>query len=141
MKNMIELITLLGEDNVENIKKSITRIIIDRVRSDLDDYSNYLIYPPDIQEMVDGAVEDNYKKLSKMYKDAVLEINKDYIEKLKAYMAKPAEESSLRRKVLKLAKEYYWAGNEYSKDRKMANDLFNILELTQEEMEEFKEQK
>lgn len=141
MKNMIELMTLLGEDNVENIKKSITRIIIDRVRSDLDDYSNYLIYPPDIQEMVDDAVEDNYKKLSKMYKDAVLEINKDYIEKLKAYMAKPAEESSLRRKVLELAKEYYWAGNEYSKDRKMANDLFKILKLTQEEMEEFKEKK
>lgn len=141
MKSITELITLLGEDNVENIKKSIAQIIINRVRSDLDDYGNYLIYPPDIQEMVDGAVEDNYKKLSKMYKDAVLEINKDYIEKLKAYMAKPAEESSLRRKVLELAKKYYLAGNEYSKDRKMANDLFEILELTQEEMEEFKEKK
>ncbi len=149
MNRTIELISLLGEENVKKLKDSITNILIKRVKDDLDTYGNYLIYPPDIQAMMDEAVEDTYNKVRKMYKNAVLDINKDYIEKMKAYMADTTKDSQLRHEVFNLAKEYFWKANENSKEREFAKKLLEILrltqeeltqeELTQEEMEEFKE--
>lgn len=149
MNTTIGLISLLGEENVKKLKDSITNILIQRVKYDLDTYGEYLIYPPDIQATMDEAVEDTYTKVRKMYKNAVLDINKGYIEKMKAYMADTTKGSQLRHEVFNLAKEYFWKGNEYSKERKFAKKLLEILrltqeeltqeELTQEEMEEFKE--
>lgn len=139
MNRTIELISLLGEENVKKLKDRITNILIERVKDDLDTYENYLIYPPDIQAMMDEAVEDTYTKVRKMYKNAVLDINKTYIEKMKAYMADTTKDSHLRHEVFSLAKEYFWKGNENSKEREFAKKLLEILRLTQEEMEEFKE--
>lgn len=141
MNRTIELISLLGEENVKKLKDSITNILIKRVKDDLDTYSNYLIYPPDIQVTMDEAVEDTYNKVRKMYKNAVLDINKDYIEKMKAYMADATKDSQLRHEVFALAKEYFWKGNEHSKEREFAKKLLEILRLTQEELtqEELKE--
>lgn len=141
MNKTIELISLLGEENVKKLKDRITDMLIERVRDDLDTYGEYLIYPPDIQATMDEAVEDTYTKVLKMYKNAVLDINKDYIEKMKAYMADAAKDSHLRHEVFKLAKEYYWKGNEFSRERDFAKKLLEILRLTQEENKRIRRRK
>lgn len=68
------LIKLLGADRVEDIKDNITQIIIQKVKSDIKNWSQYLFYPPDHEWIIKEAVEEVTKKLKKMYKDAMLEV-------------------------------------------------------------------
>lgn len=49
-KNLSELDYLLGENNVEDIKKRIGDLIVDRIASDLRAYDYYLFYPEDYTE-------------------------------------------------------------------------------------------
>jgi hypothetical protein len=53
---------------------------------------------------------------------------------MKIYMSSQVQETSLRKEVYDLAKEYYWKSNEHGKERKFAEDLYKILGLTQEEI-------
>lgn len=130
-----DAVQLLGEENIENLKKRICNLILERVKDDLDDYGRYLLYPPDMDDMIDDTYQMVHKKIEKMYKDAVIDVNKDYIEKMKAYMAGQfSGDKSLRREVLDLAKKYYRQSNQYGKERKFAEELLNILRLTQEEI-------
>ena len=130
-----DVIQLLGEENIENLKKRICNLILERVEADLDDYGRYLLYPPDMDDMIDDTYQMVHKKIEKMYKDAVIDVNKDYIEKMKAYMAGQfGGDKTLRREAIDLAKKYYWRGNERSKERKFAEELLSVLRLTQEEI-------
>lgn len=130
-----DAVQLLGEENIENLKKRICNLILERVKADLDDYGRYLLYPPDMDDMISDTYQMVRKKIEKMYKDAVIDVNKDYIEKMKAYMAGQfGGDKTLRREAIDLAKKYYWRGNERSKERKFAEELLEVLRLTQEEI-------
>ena len=130
-----ETIELLGEENIEDLKKKICGLIVERVKSDIDDYGRYLLYPPDMDDMIKDVYQTTCKQLKKMYKDAVIDINKDHIEKMKAYMAGQFNgDKTLRHEVLDLAKKYYWQSNQYGKERKFAEELLKVLRLTQEEI-------
>jgi hypothetical protein len=128
---MQQLISLLGEENVTELKKKIAELIVEQVRSDIEDYGEYLLYPPDMQDMIQDAMSDVDKKVSKMYKDAIIEINKDYINKMKDYMKQQINESALRSKVLDYATRLKHWGNEFSKEYKISQELFKILEETE----------
>ena len=132
--NIGALVQVLGEENVADLRKKLVDILIEKAESDLEDYSEWLLYPPDFRELINDAVNMTYKKVAKMYRDAIIDINQDYINKMKVYMSSQAQETSLRKEIYDLAKEYYWQSNEHGKERKFAEALYEILGLTQEEI-------
>lgn len=125
------LISLLGEENAEELKKGLVRLILEQAESDLKDYSEYLLYPPDMRAIIEDAMESTDKKVSKMYKDAVIEINQTYIDKMKDYMAHQVDEKELRTKIFDYAKSLKNRGNEYSKEYQISEELFKILKETE----------
>ena len=125
------LVSLLGEENAEELKKGIVRLILEQAESDLKDYGEYLLYPPDMISIIKDAMESTNKKVSKMYKDAVIEINQTYIDKMKDYMTYQVNETELRTKIFDYAESLKYRGNEYSKEYQISEELFKILKETQ----------
>lgn len=78
-------------------------------------------------------MEDTEKKIRKMYKDAVIEINQDYINKLKDYMTNQIEfpEKTMRREIIDYAGKLRWSGY---RGKEIVDELFKIVRATQEEM-------
>lgn len=140
MRELDTLVSVLGAENVDDLRKGIKELLLDKLRDDLYDYSEYLISPPDIKGVVEETVEKTKKQLMKMYKDAVIEINQDYIDKMKAYMSDQFDgDTKLRHDVFDLAKKYYWQSNEYGKERKFAEELMKILKITEADISKEKE--
>ena len=125
------LISLLGEENVEELKKGLVKLLLEQAESDLKSYSGYLLYPPDMRAVIKDAMESTDKKVSKMYKNAVIEINQDYIDKMKDYMAHQVNETELRTKIYDFAKSLEYRGNEYSKEYRISQELYKILQETE----------
>lgn len=140
MRNLDEpfsaLVKLLGEENAEDLKKRLCDLIVDQVEYDMKHYSEYLLYPPDMKDLIKDAMIATRGKVEKMYKDAVIEINQDYIEKMKQYMAQQinSPDKNMRKKIIDYANKLYWESNEYGKERKIAKELFEICQATQEEI-------
>lgn len=77
---------LLGMDNVEDIKKRISDMIVSSVGNDISHYqrSEYIFYPPDyIKGIAEEAFEEVEKKIKKMYKDAMLDVAERSVQKYK----------------------------------------------------------
>lgn len=72
-KNLSALSSLLGKDNVEDMKKQIANLIVKRVEDDINSYDYYLFYPSDYKDTIGEAFETTEKKIVKLYKDAMLE--------------------------------------------------------------------
>lgn len=84
--NLSALASLIGEDNVVDIKKRISNIIVSAVQDDVRVYQkqSYLFYPPDyIEGIAEEAFEEVEKKIKKMYKDAILDVALRSVEKYK----------------------------------------------------------
>lgn len=84
--NLSALASLIGEDNVVDIKKRISNIIVSAVQDDVKVYQkqSYLFYPPDyIKGVAEEAFEEVEKKIKKMYKDAMLDVALRSVEKYK----------------------------------------------------------
>lgn len=82
-RNLGALSSLLGEENVEDIKKRIGNLIVDRVASDLRHYDYYLFYPSDYKDAIGESFEQVEKKIVKMYKDAMLESAQEAVNRFK----------------------------------------------------------
>lgn len=80
-ENLSALDRLLGVDNVEDIKKCIADVIVQKVKSDIRLYDCYLFYPGDYQSTIADAFESVQKKITKMYKDAALESAREAIQR------------------------------------------------------------
>lgn len=132
MNEINGLISLLGEENAEELKKGLVKILLEQVESDLQNYSEYLLYPPDMRDIIKDAMESTDKKVSKMYKDAVIEINQDYIQKMKDYMTHQVNETELRTKIFDYADQLKYKGNEFSKEYQISEELFKILKETEQ---------
>ena len=104
MNEIKGLISLLGEENVEELKKGLVKLLLE---------------------------ESTNKKVSKMYKDAVIEINQDYIQKMKDYMTHQVNETELRTKIFDYADQLKYKGNEFSKEYQISEELFKILKETE----------
>jgi len=128
---LTKLVELLGEENAEELKKKIAEIIVERVEDDMRDYDRYLLYPPDMRDMIKETMESVEKKVAKMYKDAVIEVNQNYINKMKTYMMSQINESALRKKVYDYAMKLKFYGNEFSTEYKIGTELLKILEETE----------
>ena len=131
MSEIRGLISLLGEENTEKLKKGIIQLILEEVERELKNYGEYLLYPPDMKDIIKDAMESTDKKVSKMYKDAVIEINQSYIDKMKDYMTHQVNETELRTAVFDYATGLKYRGNEYSKEYQISEDLFKILNDTE----------
>lgn len=82
-KNLSALSQLLGEENVEDIKKRIGDLIVERVRSDLRSYDYYLFYPADYKVTIDEAYEKVSKKIAKLYSEKMLESAQESVQRFK----------------------------------------------------------
>lgn len=82
-ENLSALESLLGKDNVEDVKKRIASLIVERVADDIRSYDYYLFYPENYQSTIDEAFESIDKKLMKMYKDAALESAQEAVQRFK----------------------------------------------------------
>lgn len=82
-ENLGALSSLLGEENVEDVKKRIANLIVQRVADDMKHYNYYLFYPGDYQEAIGEAFEQAQKKIVKMYKDAMLESAQESVTRFK----------------------------------------------------------
>lgn len=68
------LIQFLGEDNIEEMKKRVVDVIVDRVREDLSDYCEFLIDPDDIVErLMDDTIDRVQDRVQEKLEKAVLE--------------------------------------------------------------------
>ena len=81
--NLSVLSQLIGEDNVEDVKKRIADLIVHRVASDIRGYDYYLFYPGDYHACIDEAFEKVNKKITKMYSDAALESAQEAVQRFK----------------------------------------------------------
>lgn len=82
-ENLSGLSSLLGQDNVEDVKKRIADLIVNRVESDIRTYDYYLFYPENYELTIDEAFEKVEKKLVKMYTDAMLESAQEAVNRFK----------------------------------------------------------
>lgn len=74
LDNLGALKRLIGDNNVDDVQKRIGDLIVNAVRDDLRIYQkeNYAFYPPDyIRGIIEEAVEENEKRMKKMYKEDV----------------------------------------------------------------------
>ena len=68
------LIQLLGAENVEDMKKRIVDVIVDQIRDDMRDYTDYLICPDDIVErLIDDVVNGVQDKVQEKLERIVVE--------------------------------------------------------------------
>jgi hypothetical protein len=70
---------LLGAENAEELKKRIVNDIASRIRSDINNWDEYVFYPPDFQEFFDEC----FKEAQAMVKETI--VNKLYNDMMNAY--------------------------------------------------------
>ena len=68
------LLQFLGKENVEDMKKRVVDVIVDRVREDLSDYREFLIDPDDIVErLMDDTIDRVQDRVQEKLEKVVLE--------------------------------------------------------------------
>lgn len=68
------LLQFLGKENVEDMKKRIVDIIVEQVRDDMHDYSEWLIEPDDIVErLMDDTIDRVQDRVQEKLEKAVME--------------------------------------------------------------------
>lgn len=87
MNSTLEVIQLLGEENVERLKNGILDILLKRVEEDLDDYSRdkYFIDIESLFDEIYTEVEENLKEkmVEKYTNELTSKIDKAIKEKFK----------------------------------------------------------
>lgn len=79
MEKCLEVAKLLGEENVEKIKNSVTDMLIDRCREELEDMAIYMV---DYERMFD-EIQDEVKAIMKnKIKNKYLEMAEEKFSKL-----------------------------------------------------------
>lgn len=77
------LMQFIGADSIKKIQDGFAELILRQVENDLRDYSCYIFYPPDYEEIIKDAFNKTSKKIQKMYEDAMLEVAQRSVEKWK----------------------------------------------------------
>ena len=85
--------SLIGTQNLEDVRKRIGDLIVRRVQEDINTYDSYMFYPEDYTDVIDEAFEKTQKKINKMYQDAMLEVAQKAVEKFKEVALKGIEQS------------------------------------------------
>ena len=82
MEKVLEVVKLLGEDNVNRLKDAVTDLLIERCRDELDDMSFYMVdYEQlfaDVEEEVRSIIKD---RVMKMYLEEAEEKISELFEK------------------------------------------------------------
>ena len=56
------LMQFIGAENVKKIQDRFTNILLDQIRDDFRDYSEYIFYPPDHEEIINDAYEKVFSR-------------------------------------------------------------------------------
>ena len=69
-----KLADLIGVENTEELKKRIAGIIGDRIQEDMENFDEYIFWPPDYQDFFDECFKEAQEKVketivSKLYDD------------------------------------------------------------------------
>lgn len=82
MDTLIQTIELLGEDNVVNLKKKITDMIVGAIRRELEQYASesYILDIEEIQDFINDCKEEAFQNLRG---DIITTIEKRIKESLK----------------------------------------------------------
>lgn len=80
INNETPLIKIIGEKNYEKLQKEITDVIIERIKSDLDNFDMYVIDEQMIMEIFDESIKSAKSKLKKIYTEGALEIAQKQVE-------------------------------------------------------------
>lgn len=82
MDTLIQTIELLGEDNVVNLKKKITDMIVGAIRRELEQYTleSYILDIEEIQDFINDCKEEAFQNLRN---DIITTIEKRIKESLK----------------------------------------------------------
>lgn len=67
-----EIVTLLGEKNIEKVKIGITNLILKGVENDIETWDSYLFYPPDMESIIEEAIEECKEEVKKILKEEML---------------------------------------------------------------------
>lgn len=71
-KSMLE--QFLGSENMEDLKKKITNVIVNQIKDDFSENSYYLLSPDNVaQEIYDDIVEDVKEEIRPIIKDRILQ--------------------------------------------------------------------
>lgn len=81
--NLSALESLLDKKTVDDVKKRIGNLIVERVASDIRNYDYYLFYPGDFTRTIEEAFNKVEKKITKMYADAALESAQEAVQRFK----------------------------------------------------------
>lgn len=65
MENLHGLIDVLGKKNAERLRDSITDLIIDRIQEDLNNWNEFIFYPPDYKDFFESCFEAATKRVKK----------------------------------------------------------------------------
>lgn len=86
MDGILKIAELLGEDNAQKLRDGITEMLLEHVRTNLDDLSDYLLKFEKLFEEVSDEVCDNVK--DKMIKKYTKEVGKKFEESFQLMMQK-----------------------------------------------------
>ena len=77
---MEKIITLLTNEDKDEIRKAIVSICINQMKRDIESWDSYILYPPDFQDIVNEATEQAMNEFSEFIKNDMLEkMKKEYI--------------------------------------------------------------
>lgn len=77
-----KLSALLGAETVEDVKRRIGDLIVSRIEADMNDFTEYIFYPPDYQEFFDECFQEAQSKVRETI------VQKMYNDMMKAYKSK-----------------------------------------------------
>lgn len=84
MTNLETLISILGDDNVEKIKETITEELIDNIRESIRE--QWFIVPESFNDLIQNEIEKQSKRLIKQYsadiRDALEKRINDIVEEI-----------------------------------------------------------
>lgn len=86
MDGMLRIAKLLGEDNAHKLKDGITEMLLDYVRANLENFSNYLLNFENLFDEVCREVSDEVK--DKMIKKYTKEVGKKFEEAFQLMLEK-----------------------------------------------------
>ena len=72
MKDISVLIELLGETNIEYFKKSVVDLLLERVKSDLEEWNDYIFYPPESEEFMEDIIKECREEIKSIVRNQMI---------------------------------------------------------------------
>lgn len=82
MENLITIINLLGEENAIKLKDGITGLLLEQIRTDLENIDAYFLDPDDFTDMLQEAIAEAKQETKELVKLKLMEKALKELDKL-----------------------------------------------------------